>query len=39
MAKAVACKKVTHYVTLKTLPTFLNATIYSLSGPNCAHYL
>jgi len=37
--KAVACKKLTHCVTFKTLLTFLNATISSLSGSNCAHYL
>jgi len=39
MPKAMACKKLTHYVTYKTFPTFLNATIYYLSGSNCAYYL
>ena len=38
MSKRVACKKLTHYVTIKILPTFLNTTICSLSGSNCAHY-
>ena len=38
MSKKVACKKFTHYVTIKILPTFLNTTICSLSGSNCAHY-